>query len=205
MRCRLNHVKILTVSTSFNCDNDGNNCETDNYASDNYNYFSERTGAVDSYGNSLSFHATDREGNGIRDKLADAIEALTEYAEKDVTLSFEGSYASDYDDAYTTDVIKSFRPLKAYPVENIEEFDDIFFYKVKPDTRLTFELILQIDSYFPGVPWDNVAEFTVKLISGDHVLGVKVVRFLYYIENGPCFLIINNRTFNGFNHKCSLP
>ena len=192
-----NHVKILTVNTAFSCDDEGNNCEVDTYANDNHDYFSEMTGAVDLYGNSLSFHTTDRAGNGIRDKLADAIKALTEYAEKDVTLNFEGSYVSDDDDAYTTDVIKSFRPLQANPAENVEKFDDIFFYKVKPDTKLTFELILQIDSHFPGVPWDNVAEFTVKLISGDHVLGVKVVRFLYYIENGPVSLV-NSKSSSGF-------
>jgi len=182
-----NHVKIIIVNTSFNCDNDGNNCKIDNYDNDNHDYFSEMTGGVDSYGNSLSFHTTDKAGNGIREKLADAIEALTEYSEKDVTLNFEGSYIADNSDVYTTDVIKSFRPFQADPAENIEKMEDIFFYKVKPETKLTFELTLQIDSYLPGVSWDNISEFTVKLMSGDQVLGIRVVRFYYYIENGPNF------------------
>jgi len=181
----LKHIKIIVVNTRFDCDEDGNDCKINNEASANHDYFSEMTGATDLYGNSLSFHTTDRAGNGIREKLADAIEVLTEYTEKDVTLNFEGSFMNS--DVYTTDVIKSFRPFQADPAENIEEMDDIFFYKVKPETKLTFELTLQINSYLPGVPWDNISEFTVKLMSGDQVLGIRVVRFYYFIESGPNF------------------
>lgn len=176
----LNHVKIMVVNTRFDCD-DENDCEINNDANINHDHFSEMTGAVDSYGNSLSFHTTDRTGNGIREKLADAIEVLTEYTERDVTLRFEGSYINDHGDDYTTDVIKNFKPLKAEPSGNIEKMDETTFYKVKQDTELVFELTLDIESSFSGDIGDNIREFTVKLVSGDHVLGIRVVRFIYFI------------------------
>ncbi len=176
-----NDVKILVVNTAFECDNDGNNCTIDNYANDSHDYISEMTGTTDIYGNSLNFHTADREGNGIRENLAGAIKTLTEYVEKDITLRFEGSYFDQRSEHYTTDVIQSFRPFKADPDENIEKMDDIYFYKVKQDTKITFELTLAIEEYLPGDAGTHSGEFTVQFVSNDQILGIRIVRFFYSV------------------------
>jgi len=176
-----NDVRILVVNTDFQCDNDGNNCTIDTYASDSHDYISEMTGTTDIYGNSLNFHTSDNEGNGIRENLAGAIKTLTEYVEKDMTLRFEGSYFDQRSEYYTTDVIQSFRPFKAEPAENIEKMDENYFYKVKQDTNLSFELTLAIEDYLPGDAGTHSGEFTVQLVSNDKILGTRIVRFVYSI------------------------
>jgi hypothetical protein len=176
-----NNVKILVVNTGFDCDDDGNNCVINNDGDKSHDYLSKMTGTVDSEGNTYNFHTDDRDGNGIRERLADAVRSLTEYTEKDYTLSFEGDCIDEDKEQYTTDVVQSFEPLKADPLENIEKQDDQFFYKVKPDTVITFKLTLAIEDYFPGDAGNHRMEFQVNLVSDDSIVGKRIVRFFYGI------------------------
>ena len=179
-----NNVKIITVNTSFKCDKDGNNCEKDEYASESHDYISEMTETTNENGENFNFHTLDREGSGIRENLSEAIKSLTQYVEKDVTLNFEGTDYFVYktgQEFNTADIVKSFKPLKAEPEDNIEKMDGLSFYKVKPDTKLTFELTIYFDKSLPGEPGYHTNEFTVQLVSGDQILGFRIVRFIYCV------------------------
>lgn len=176
----LNHVKILVVNTGFECDEDGNNCEKLDYATESHDYISKMTGTTDVDGNTYNFHAEDKYGNGIRERLADAVKKILNYAEKDITLEFEGDVFG-YGGKKTTDVIRSFRPVNSDPSSGIEDIDENTFYKVKQNTKLTFEITVGYDGYFPGETGSNIEEFTVKIVSGKQVLGVRIVRFIYDI------------------------
>ncbi len=177
-----NNVKILVVNTGFDCDDDGNNCVVNNDGNESHDYMSQMTGTVDAEGNTYNFHTDDRDGNGIRTKLADAVKSLTEYTEKDITLEFESE-----DNPNFLEVIKSFRPYSAEPEENIEKMNENTFFSVKDNTEVVFELVLELKGALPVKPGYNTGEFIVKFVSGDQVLGIRVVRFMYYVENGPVF------------------
>ncbi len=123
---------------------------------------SNATGSVDGNGNPFNYEINS-DGTGLSNQIVDAVIALSKGIQIDVNTIVK-SVPND-ESVDTSLFVKAVVPNSADPADGYASKDQTTFYKVKPGTKVTFDVTFQNDIY------DNQTTETKLFIANINVMG----------------------------------
>ncbi len=127
-----------------------------------YETISDNTGSVDASGNGFNYEISS-DGSGLSTQIVDAVVALAKGIQIDVNTLLKSVPHPDLAD--TTQFIKSVVPNTADPVDGFETKDATTFFKVKPGTKVIFDVT------FENTVYDNQSSETKLFVATINVMG----------------------------------
>jgi len=123
---------------------------------------STATGSVDANGKPFNYQINS-DGTGLSNQIVDAVVALSKGIQIDVNTVVK-SIPND-ENVDTSKFVKAVVPNSADPADGYASKDQTTFYKVKPGTKVTFDVTFQNDVY------DNQTTETKLFIANINVMG----------------------------------
>jgi hypothetical protein len=122
----------------------------------------DATGSVDSSGNGFKYEISS-DGTGLSQQVVDAVVALAKGIQIDVNTILKSVPNPESID--TTQFVKAVVPNTADPADGFETKDTTTFYKVKPGTKVIFDVT------FENTVYENLTSETKLFIANINVMG----------------------------------
>ncbi len=123
---------------------------------------SDNTGSVDANGNGFNYEISS-DGSGLSTQIVDAVVALAKGIQIDVNTILKS--VPNPESVDTTQFVKAVVPNTADPVDGFETKDTTTFFKVKPGTKVIFDVT------FENTVYDNQSSETKLFIANINVMG----------------------------------